>query len=339
MGDPMEIRQQIKWNILLRITRTWVNVLAAVCVFLMLALLTGCALSKEDDGIKYLIGVSQPNMTDNFELELYNDINEQCRQYDGVRFVSYDAGDSEDKQKEDIKNLLELGVDALIVVSFEPENIAETIEGVYEQDVPVILIGYAPDNQAYTTRIFTDNSKIGLMAGEYVKKLSNGRNCTVLEIQGEPHSRTSVDRKNGFIEGIKPYKNIIKEYVMTGYWSQEKTRARMNESGFFQKQPPINVIFAHNDMMALGAAVNLKQTRKSAYIISVGGYSVKNSDLRAIKDGLINATFSYPTGGDIAVNIIINIMLGNEVPKEIEVPTQLINEKNIDIFLKDGDES
>jgi ABC-type sugar transport system substrate-binding protein len=278
-------------------------------------------------------------MTDNFELELFNDINKQCREYENVRFVSYDAGESEEKQAQDIKNLLELGVDALIVVTFEPQNIANTIRDVYDQGIPIILIGYAPDDKAYTTRIYTDNEKVGKAAGEYVKKLSSGRTCTVLEIQGEPHSQISIDRKNGFFSGISPYKNITKEYVMTGYWSQEKTRARMNQSDFFSKQPPINVIFAHNDMMALGAAVNLNQTRKSAYIISVGGYSVKNSDLLAIKEGMINATFTYPTGGEIAVDTIMDIMSGKDVPKEIEIESQLVNEDNVDDFLKSGEES
>jgi ribose transport system substrate-binding protein len=278
-------------------------------------------------------------MTDNFELELFNDINEQCHQYSNVRFVSYDAGESEEKQTQDIKNLLELGIDALIVVTFEPQNIADTIRDVYEQGIPVILIGYAPDNKIYTTRIYTDNEKVGKAAGEYVKKLSSGRTCTVLEIQGEPHSQISIDRKNGFFAGIAPYENITKEYVMTGYWSQEKTRARMNQSDFFSKQPPINVIFAHNDMMALGAAVNLNQTRKSAYIISVGGYSVKNSDLLAIKEGMINATFTYPTGGAIAVDTIMDIISGKDVPKEIELESQLVNEDNVDAFLKSGDVS
>lgn len=310
--------------------------LLVVCIITVIIIVS---LPSEEDGVKYLIGVSQPNMTDNFELELYNDIDHQCQQYDSVRFVSYDAGESLEKQKQDIKNLLKLGIDALIVVTFEPQNIADTIQEVYDKGIPVILIGYAPDNDCYTTRIYTDNKKIGNMVGKYVHKLANGRTCTVLEIQGEPHSQISVDRKNGFFEGIAPYKNITKEYVMTGYWSQEKTRARMKESEFFSKQPPINVIFAHNDMMALGAAANLKQTRKSAYIISVGGYSVKNSDLPAIKEGIINATFTYPTGGDIAVNIIMNIMSGKGVPKEIELPSQLIKSDNVDFFLKSGDES
>ncbi len=318
------------------------KLLIAAALFVTACLITAfiiVSIPLKEDGVKYLIGVSQPNMTDNFELELYNDINYQCQQYDSVRFVSYDAGESMEKQKQDIKNLLKLGVDALIIVTFEPQNIAETMKEVYDQGIPVILIGYAPDIDCYTTRIYTDNEKIGNMAGKYVNKLANGRICTVLEIQGEPHSQISIDRKNGFIEGIAPHKNITKEYVMTGYWSQEKTRARMKESEFFSKEPPINVIYAHNDMMALGAAVNLKQTRKSAYIISVGGYSVKNSDLLAIKEGLINATFTYPTGGDIAVNIIMNIMSGKDVPRLIELPSQLIKDDNVDFFLKSGDAS
>ncbi len=310
------------------------NMLLLVVFGCLLGMIITSLVPPKEDGVKCLIGVSQPNMTDNFELELYNDIGTQCRQYDSVRFVSYDAGHSLEKQKQDIDNLLKLGLDALIVVTFEPEGLEARIQHAYDTGIPVIVIGYAPQDTDYSMHIYTDNEAIGRMAGEYVRKLSNGRECTVLEIQGEPHSQITVDRKNGFFEGIAPYPNITKEYVMTGYWSQEKTRERMYESDFFSKDPPINVIFAQNDMMALGAAVNLRQTRKSAYIISVGGYAVKNSDLSAIKEGLINATFTYPTGGAEAVQAVMSLLDGSEVPKELALKSELVNGNNIDVFLK-----
>jgi ribose transport system substrate-binding protein len=234
--------------------------------------------------------------------------------------------------------LLKLGLDALIVVTFEPQSLEKPIQKAYDAGIPVVVIGYAPEETQFSTHIYTDNVEIGRMAGEYVRKLSNIRQCTVLEIQGEPHSRITLDLKKGFSEGIASYDNITKEYVMTGYWSQEKTRARMYESDFFSKQPSINVIFAQNDMMALGAAVNLRQTRKSAYIISVGGYSVNNSDLTAIKEGLINATFTYPTGGAEAMEVIMSLMSGEETPKEIVLKSELVNSDNVDAFLKTGEQ-
>lgn len=314
--------------------KKWIVSIVCAITLLGVIVVANRLFTSTEDGVDYLIGVSQPNMTDNFQLQLYNDIEEQCAKYDGIRFVSFDAGHKQDKQIQDINNLLTLGLDALIVVTFEPEALGETIQKVYDMDIPIIIIGYAPDETDFNTWIYTDNVTIGKKVGEYVKKLSNGRICTVLEIQGEPHSQITVDRKNGFFEGIAPYENITKEYVMTGYWSQEKTRARMDESDFFSKEPAINVIFAHNDMMSMGAAVNLKQTRKSAYIISVGGYSVKNSDLLAIKEGLINATFTYPTGGEQAVDVIMEILKGNVVSNKIELQSQLVNSDNVDEFLE-----
>lgn len=332
-------------NTIFQKIRSWVLIHKKLAVGLALLLCAAIAAvllilaPQKNEGVEYLIGVSQPNISDNMQLELYQDIELRCKEYESVRFVSFDAGYSADKQKTDIDNLLLLEIDALIVVTFEPENIADAIERAYKSGIPVIIIGYPPQNDAYTLRIYTDNITIGQMAGEYVKKLSAGRICTVLEIQGEPRSRISIDLKNGFFEGIEPYDNITKEYVMTGYWSQEKTRARMNESQFFSKEPAINVIFAHNDMMALGAAVNLKQTRNSAYIISVGGYSVKNSDLPAIKEGMINTTFTYSTGGSEAVDAAMKLMHGEVMPSQIELPPQIVNKDNVDKFLRHGGNS
>lgn len=288
----------------------------------------------EEDGVEILIGVSQPNLTDSFQIQFYNELYDLEADNDNMRFVCFDAGYSVGKQTEDIENLLSLGLNALIIVTFDPEPISESIQDAYDTGIPVIIIGYAPEKAEYSTRIYTDNFVIGSKAGEYVKKLANIRECVVLEIQGDPYSRENKDLKNGFSSAIEKYKNIKKEYVMTGYWSQEKTRNRMHESDFFSEKLQINVIFAYNDMMAAGAAANLRETRKSAYIISVGGYDLKNSDLMMIRDGVINATFTRPTGVEQAMDAILKLIHREEVQREYQLESILITKENVEPFLQ-----
>lgn len=303
-------------------------------VIVMIAVAILFVLKTEDDGVQTLIGVSQPNLTDSFQIQLYNELYEMESNNEEMYFACFDAGYSVEKQKDDIENLLSLGLDALIVVTFDPESISDSIQEAYDTGIPVIIIGYAPEKADYTTRIYTDNFEIGSKAGEYVKTLANIRECIVMEIQGDPYSRESRDLKNGFSSAIDKYDNITKEYVMTGYWSQESTRNRMHESDFFSKKPQINVIFAQNDMMAAGAAANLRETRKKAYIISVGGFKLKNSDLIMIRDGIINATFTQPTGAEQAVYAILQSLNGEEVKKEYRLETMLVTKENVELFLE-----
>ncbi len=153
-----------------------------------------------------------------------------------------------------------------------------------------------------------DSLEIAGLAGKYVRDCSAGEPCVVLEIQGEPKSRFTQDIKNAFLQAIQDSPNIVKEYVMTGYFSQVSTQERMNESKFFERQPEIDIIFAHNDSMAIAAGMVAAENDKDPLIIGMGGYSGNNSDLEAIQNGSIDATILCPTGGAEAIDIITGVI-------------------------------
>ncbi|MEI8200611.1 MAG: substrate-binding domain-containing protein [Eubacteriales bacterium] len=285
--------------------------------------LTAC--STRDEGVGILLGLTQPNLSDNLQLSIKTDIQNRCASYDNVRCISYDAGFNYLNQSDDINRLLKLGVDALIVVTVEPELITEAITKAYETGIPVIIIGYAPESGNYSVRIYSDNIKIGQKVGEYVVQLAGKADCTVLQILGDPESRTSKDLKQGFKQAVESHGNIQNEYVMTGYWSQDKTIERLKESDFNDKTPPIDLIFAQNDSMAVGAALGTADFKRDIKIIGIGGYPYKNSDLEALKSGQIDATIALPTGGEAAVDAALKLINGDTVPDQIELESNLIS--------------
>lgn len=301
-------------------------VLGVICSLLTL-LLVSCAPNEE--GVEVLIGLSQPNLSDNLQLCIKAEIQERCASYKNARCISYDAGFNDERQAEDIGNLLKLGIDALVVVTVEPDPISDAITQAYETGIPVIIIGYAPENGNYTARIFTDNKKVGEKAGEYVLRLAGKNRCVVLEILGDPESAISIDRKQGFQQAIKGAQNIQKEYVMSGYWSQDRTVERMKESDFDSKNPPVDLIFAHNDSMAVGAALGVLDFGRKITIIGVGAYPIKNSDLEALEKGQIDAVFSVPPGGKEAVDTAFKLLNGDAVPALIELETALVTKETV----------
>lgn len=302
------------------------SILIVVC-FGGVICLSSC--SPENEGVRILIGLSQPNLIDNSQISIKTEIQNRCLSYDNVRCISYDAGFNYMNQAEDIDRLLKLGVDALIVVTVEPELISDAITQAYDTGIPVIIIGYAPGSGKCTTRIFTDNNKIGQKIGEYVVRLEGESECIVLEILGDPESTISKDLKLGFKQAIQGHKNIRNEYVMTGYWSQDKTIERLKESDFNNKTPPIDLVFAQNDSMAVGAALGMADFNRDITIIGIGGYPFKNSDLEALKNGLIDATFVLPTGGNAAVDTVLKLINGESVPAQIELEGTLVSKEDV----------
>jgi ABC-type sugar transport system substrate-binding protein len=77
------------------------------------------------------------------------------------------------------------------------------------------------------------------------------------------------------------------------------------------------------------------EKRTSPKIIGIGGLQGKNGGLMAVKNGIIDVTFLNPTGGAQAVRCAIEILKGNDVPREVELQTKVITRENVDQFIKD----
>lgn len=280
--------------------------------------------SAEDDGVQTIIGLSQLNLSDQAQLAIKSEMLERCRFYQDLRCISFDAGFDSNDQMNDIQRLMDLGADALVVVTDDPEPISDAIAKAFDTGIPVIIIGYVPDHQKYSTRIFTDYLKVGALAGDYAVKQAAGRACTVLEIFGDAESLISQELKQGFAQTIQSVANISKEYVMTGYWSQDRTIERLQESDFASKGPIIDLIFAHNDLMAIGAAKVAKPENKDIKIIGVGGFAFDNGELPISPDGTIDATISVSAGGLEAVDAAVRLLNGEDVPRQIELESALV---------------
>lgn len=312
----------------------WIVVIAVLLIAAATAALFFVVQQQtREDGFPFLIGLSQPGLSGNAQLALYNEIDACCEAED-IRLIAYDAGESTAKQRTDIRALTELGVDALIISSDNAEAMTDAIADAYNKGIVVILIGSVPVGGVYTCNIMADNYHAGLLAGEFTASLFEDQPCTVLEIQGEARSRISKDLQRGYLEVIDGYPDITKEYVMTGYWTQVDTQERITESAFFSRKPPIDVIFAHNDSMAIAAAITSEERGKDPVIISVGGYALPNSDLEAVRDGRLDAAVHIPTGGREAVETAVRIIREKETPPgSVRLDTELVTAENVEEYL------
>ena len=286
-----------------------------------------------EDGYEYLIGLSQPGLSDNAQIALYNDIASACGEED-IRLISYDAGQNTAKQRKDIRTLTEIGVDALIVSSENAETMADVISSACQEGIAVILIGSVPVSGEFTCKVVPDRVEAGRIAGEYAAELFPEETCTILEIYGEARSRVSRELQRGFRDIIDAHGNMTIEYVMTGYWTQVDTQERLIESRFFSQKPSVDVIFAHNDSMAIAAAITAEEREKEPVIISVGGYTLPNSDLEAMRDGRLQAAVVCPSGGKEAVDLAIKIIREGQLPPNtVWLEPELVTAENVDAYL------
>lgn len=210
----------------------------------------GCRSGAEKGRIKYVIGVSQANMREPWRLVLIRELQEEAARHPEIRLVITDATADGEKQVEDIQRLLGYGIDLLIVSPHDVERITPVVSEVY-QKIPVIVLDRVVEGYDYSLFIGPDNDLIGKQAGEAAVRLVRGSAAKVLELKGGPHSQASAERSGGFRSVTSLFPLIEIESVTVE--NESRDAAEDLVSAYGERLREFDVIFAHNDYMALGA--------------------------------------------------------------------------------------
>jgi len=300
-----------------------------ICTFL---LLNNCERGTKKG--PYLIGFSQYSSVDPLRDAMNKSLLDAADKYSDILKIEFvDAQQNSIKQESDIENFLKMGVNLLIVALGEAESISGAVRKVYNSEIPVILLDQMLENESYTCFIGVDNSEIGREAGEYAAKILNGKG-NIIEIQGLPNSYRTMERSKGFREIIDKYPEINIIYTDFADWLIPLAITKMELA--LRKYENIDLVYAHNDPMALGAYLASRSQGRESQImfIGIGGLPDTGGGLQAVIDRKLNATFLYPACGEEAVEYALKILNEERVPKIIRLKAKLINEENVELFLK-----
>lgn len=113
-------------------------------------------------------------------------------------------------------------------------------------------------------------------------------------------------------------------------WQQEAATKEMNSA--LSTQPQIDVVFGHNDPSAYGAYLAAKQEGqgREETIKFIGIDGLPNEGMNYVRQGYLDVTFYYPSGGPEAIKAAIRILAGETVPQNIALGTRLITAENVD---------
>lgn len=305
----------------------WIQkIILYICFVLCLCMgLSACSTTKSaETSIEYLIGVSFANIEDPWQLELSEELLEEASQYPNLKLIFLDATNSSNKQKSDIALLQEYGVDLLIVSPTDVDEMEDTINEVYQQDMPIILLDRAVEGYNYTLFIGPDNEYIGKTAAEEIVNILNGKGH-ILEIIANSNSIMSTERSQSASSVFKLYPDITRLTVQVQDGSRDQTEE------FIEKNPQIlehvDFIFAHDDYMALGAyralvALGMEEEIK---IIGIDGFEGEDGGIDLVERGVLHKSFTCPTGGKEAITNALDILNNVDgVPKQIILRSDII---------------
>ncbi|MEN3000976.1 MAG: substrate-binding domain-containing protein [Armatimonadota bacterium] len=322
--------------------KTWCNYLRRMLKWLVgmavigaILVLTSC--SKPGTGTRsptgrttpkkvYVIGMSQCNLGEPWRVQMNADIKAAAAKYPELKVIFKDAQNDSLVQRAHVEEFISQGVDLIIISPKEAQPLTEPVAKAYEAGIPVIVLDRAVLGDKYTCFIGADNRKIGRAAGEWLVKRLNGKG-KVVELKGLMTSTPGQERHAGFREAIRGTQiEVIFEADMK--WLEPNARKEMESA--LARFDKIDAVYAHNDPGAHGAYLAAKAAGREKEMIFIGIDALPHEGIAYVRQGILDATFEYPTGGAEAIEVARKILRGEKVPKKITLGSRLFTKENVD---------
>jgi ribose transport system substrate-binding protein len=146
----------------------------------------------------------------------------------------------------------------------------------------------------------------------------------LLGVEGE------INRERGAKEILDRYPEIRIVADPVADWIQAKAKDRMTE--VLRAQPHIDVVYGHNDPMAVGAYLAAQELGREREMIFVGvdGLGGPAGGIRKVMDGVLAATFVYPLCVDKAVEIGLRMLRepGFKPEKDYVIDSLMVTPEN-----------
>lgn len=306
-----------------------------ISVLFFLLLLLSCQDNTEK---RYTIGFSQCMMDDVWRQAMMVEMNIEVSNYENIDIIVMDAEENNHKQIRQIRELIKRKVDVLIISPNESDSLTPIAVEAYRAGIPTIIADRKINSDEYTSYVGGDSYEIGKMAGQHASSLLPD-SATILEIWGTKTTSPAIERHQGFIDGLDKSKgfNIIS---IEGKWRREIARDETEKLPSYEN---IDLVYAHNDVMAIGAREAIIKRDSSLIpkikIMGVDGAFGKDAGLEAVADGRIDASFLYPTGGDEVIKVAMKILTGQPVEKQyILEGTRIIDKPTAQTLLLQSDQ-
>ena len=281
----------------------------------------------------YKVGFAQSESNNPWriaETESFQETAEEC----GWDLIVTDAGGSAAKQVADVDSMIAQGIDVLFLPPREESPLVPAVMRAKAAGVPVFLVDRSVDpdvaqaGRDYVAFLGSDFIDQGRRAAEWLIENFEGEEGRIIELEGTTGSSPANDRQQGFDERIAEDDRFEILESRSGDFARDEGRQVMET--LLQAHPDVNVVYAHNDEMAIGAIQALEAAGRTpgedVTIVSIDG---TRDALQAIIDGEMGATVeSSPFFGPLSCETMQRYAAGEEIEPWVKVEDRIFTAEN-----------
>lgn len=236
----------------------------------------------------------------------------------GINLKFADGQSKQENQIRAVRSFVTQRVDAIVIAPIVETGWDNVLRDAKRAKIPVIIMDrkiQTADESLYTCFIGSDFYEEGRMAADWLAKNAGGK-TKIVELQGEPGSAAANERRKAFADAIAKHPEFKIIDSQSGNFRRSQGKEVME--AFIKKHGrEIEIVYAHNDDMALGAIQAIEEAGlkpgKDIMIVSVD--AIKEA-VQAVADGKISVTVECnPLFGPKIYDTIEKILKGEEVER------------------------
>lgn len=263
------------------------------------------------------IGLSVSTLNNPFFVSIKEGVQKKAKAQ-GMKVIVVDAQNDAAKQINDVEDLIQQGVDLLLINPTDSSAISTAVQSANSIGIPVVTLDRSADKGDVATLVSSDNEKGGEMAADYlIKELGEG--TKVAELEGVPGASATRERGKGFHNLADDKLDVAAKQTA----NFDRTQGLNTMENILQGNPDIKAVFAHNDEMALGAQQAIQSSGRDVLVV---GFDGNEDALKSIEEGNLSATVAQQPEeiGKLAVQAGADVLNGKKVEKMIPVPLKLV---------------
>jgi ribose transport system substrate-binding protein len=243
-----------------------------------------------------------------------------------IRGTAPKVPDDIDEQRALLRKVVATRPSAIVLLPAHESALNDAIAEADAHGVPVFHLVSKPTTSSWVTCVTTDSVA---MAGDIARHLFDhlGGAGRIVVMDGTPTAIASPERHKGFVDAAAKYPGIAIVDSVCGFLLREPARAAALEA--IRRHAGIDGMLAANDLMAMGVIDALRESGRSFPVASINGTP---EAVAAIRGGAMLATASFDTlaFGELSVEAVARYLRGEAVPRQIILPTAIIDRGNVE---------
>lgn len=304
----------------------------AVAFGMVASIASASDLPKLEQKDRYTVGFPQMESNNPWRIaqtKSFVDTAETCN-WD---LIQTDAAGSAAKQVADVDSMIAQGIDVLFLPPREEKPLLPAVMKARAAGIPTFLVDRSVDESVaqagdeFVSFLGSDFILQGRRVAEWTLANFEGEGI-IVELEGTTGSSPANDRRSGFDDEMAKHDNMTVVASQSGDFARDKGRQVMET--LLQAHPDVNIVYAHNDEMAIGAIQALelagRKPGEDVLVVSIDG---TRDALQAIIDGKMGVTVeSSPFFGPLACEVMTRYAAGETIEPWVEVKDRIFTIEN-----------